>query len=329
MTVLRAPSPAHRLALAALLALAVALPWLGGAFLVRFAAEILLIGTAVCSLNLLMGTGGMASLGHGAIFGAAAYVVAVVAGRLGHAELVWVLPLGAASGMLLGALMGAATLRTSGLFFLVLTLVLGQMVWEVAFRWHDVTGGADGLRGFPRLSVAGQPLASATALYLVAAGTAMVGWWLLRSYARAPIGLALAAWRDQPLRVDALGWSAGRLRVSAFILAGGVAGLAGAVYPFLNQYVGPNTVHWSMSAAFIIMAVIGGIGSRTGGFVGAAVYLFVQTYVSSHTDRWQLVIGVIFVATVVFMPHGIAHLWRERRRSNGDAHPAENGRAPQ
>ncbi len=313
---LATPTRPWRSRLAVLVAvLALLAPALSGDdFLLRFAAEILLVGAAVTSLNLLIGQGGLVSLGHGAVFGAAAYAAAIVAGHAG-ADVGLMLLVGIATGTALALLMAAITQRTQGLFFLVLTLVVGQMVWELAFRWRDVTGGADGLRGFARLTLAGLPLHGGLALYAATVVVAVGAWAVTRSFARAPVGLALSGLRDQPLRMAALGASAARLRACAFATAGAVAGAAGSLYPFVNQYLGPNVVHWSQSAAFIIMAVIGGIGSRVGGFVGAAIYLFVQTYVSSHTERWQLVIGLIFVAVVILMPNGVAHALRLRARS--------------
>jgi branched-chain amino acid transport system permease protein len=296
----------------ALVALCAAAPLSGEGFVLRFAAEILLVGAAVMSLNLLIGVGGLVSLGHGAVFGAAAYCAAVAAQSWGG-NVFMVIAIGMLAGMLVSAAMALLTLRSSGLFFLVLTLVGGQMVWEVAFRWRAVTGGADGLRGFPALSAGAMPLASPLALYLVALLLALAGWVALRSFARAPLGQALQGMRDQPLRMRALGFSQGRLRLQAFLMSGAVAGAAGAVFPFVNQYVGPNTVHWSMSATLVIMAVLGGIGTWFGGFAGAALYLLAQTQLSSYTDRWQLMIGLLFVATVIFLPHGIVPALRRRR----------------
>jgi branched-chain amino acid transport system permease protein len=306
-----------RIAAALVLVLALAPLVSGDGFSLRFGAEILLIGTAVMSLNLLIGGGGLVSLGHAAVFGAAGYSAAVASAHLG-AQLPLMLLIGIVAGTLIAGIMGLVTLRSSGLFFLVLTLVVGQMVWELAFRWRDVTGGADGLRGFPKLALGSLRLDTPLALYLVAGAIALLGWAVTRSFQRAPIGQALAGVRDQPIRMGALGYQVGRIRVTAFLVAGAVAGAAGAIYPFVNQYIGPNAVHWSMSAALIIMAVIGGVGSLYGGYLGAVVYLFVQTHVSSYTDRWQLVIGLIFVATVILMPNGIAH-WLGQRGRGGRA----------
>jgi len=304
-----------RIALALVLVLALVPLVSGDGFSLRFGAEILLIGTAVMSLNLLIGGGGLVSLGHAAVFGAAGYCAAVAAGSIG-AQLPLMLLTGIVAGMVIAGIMGLVTLRSTGLFFLVLTLVVGQMVWELAFRWRDVTGGADGLRGFPKLALGNLRLDTPLALYLLAAAVAFLGWAITRSFQQAPIGQALAGVRDQPIRMGALGYAVGRIRVTAFLVAGAVAGAAGAIYPFVNQYIGPNAVHWSMSAALIIMAVIGGVGSLYGGYLGALVYLFVQTHVSSYTDRWQLVIGLIFVATVILMPNGIAH-WLGQRGARG------------
>lgn len=300
----------RRVVMMAILALLWLAPFTGDGFMLRFGAEILLVGTAVMSLNLLIGGGGLVSLGHGAVFGAAAYAAAITANSFG-AQLPVMLGVGMGTGLLLAGAMAVLTLRSAGLFFLVLTLVAGQMVWELAFRWRDLTGGADGMRGFPKLALGSLPLVSPLSLYLLAGAIALLGWLAARSFLRAPIGDALQGLRDQPLRLEALGYRTGRVRVAAFLVAGAIAGTAGAIYPFVNQYVGPNVVHWSMSATLIIMAVIGGVGSLYGGFLGALVYLFVQTEVSSYTDRWQLVIGLIFVATVLLMPHGIAH-WARR-----------------
>lgn len=282
----------------------------GDPFLWRFATEALLIGCAVLSINLLIGYGGLVSLGHGAVFGFAGYATAIASQSLG-ASLPLVLLIGILSGMLLSALMALVSLRTSDLFFLVTTLVAGQLVWEVAFRWREVTGGADGLRGFPRLTLGDWALSAPYTLMLLALGLALLCWLLLRSFSRAPIGLALVGLRDQPLRMAALGYQAWRIRLYAFMAAGAVAGAAGGLYPFANQYVSPQQVHWSFSATLIIMGVIGGIRTWRGAFIGATVYLFAQTYLSSYTDRWQLLVGLIFVATVIFMPNGLA----ERRRS--------------
>jgi branched-chain amino acid transport system permease protein len=279
-------------------------------FLLRFLAEILIFSIAVMALDIMVGLGGLVSLGHAAIFGGAAYVAAVVAQSLG-ADLLVVLCSGIAAGAALAALMGLVVVRTVNVFFLILTLICGQLVWELVFHARDVTGGADGLRGLPTLRIdagmAAWPVDSARALYATVSVVAIGAFAIVRSFVASPIGRALVGSREQPLRMIALGYSISRIRFSALLVSGGIAGAAGSLYPFVNQYIGPNVVHWSTAAMMLIMLVIGGVGSLWGAFVGAAIYLGIQNYLSSYTDRWQLIVGLIFVLTVLMMPNGIAN----------------------
>ena len=305
-----APALAHiRTAFAAAAALT-AYGALADPYLLRLATEILLVGTAVMSLNLVTGQGGLVSLCHGSLFGGAAYAAAMLAQQTG-ANLAATLAIGIAAGACLAFLVALVSLRSNGLFFLVVTLVAGQLLWEVVFHWREATGGADGLRGFT--SAAGRPWWSQPVwLYAWSAAWACASLMLLRRYLRRPAGIALQALRDQPLRMQALGYSASRIRIGAFTLSGAIAGGAGALYPFLNLYISPQAVHWSFSATLLIMGVIGGIKTLHGAFAGAAIYLLIQTYLSSYTDRWQLLIGLLFVVTVLFMPDGVARGLRRR-----------------
>jgi branched-chain amino acid transport system permease protein len=296
-------------------ALATAIALTADNYLLRFLAEILLIGVAVMSLDLLIGFGGLVSLGHAALFGGGAYAAAILARHWGG-DLLVMLGAGMLTGTALAALMGMVVLRSGQLFLLILTLLTGQMVWEVAFHWREVTGGADGLRGLPPLSLGPWSLTGARALFLLAALLALAAFAVARSFVAAPLGRALVGTREQPIRMSALGYSLFAVRFRAMLVAGAMAGAAGALYPFLNLHVGPESVHWTLSAAMIIMLVIGGIGSLWGAFLGAAVYLGIQTWVSSLTDRWPLFVGLVFVLTVVLLPDGLASgLKRLRRRA--------------
>lgn len=282
-------------------------------WLLRLATEILLIGSAVMALNLVVGQAGLVSLCHAAIFGGAAYASALLA--LHHTDdLLLILLIGVATGAVLALVAGLVSLRLQGLYFLVATLITGQLLWEVVFHWRDVTGGADGLRGFLADDPATRPWAQARWLFALAAGWACLGWLFLRHLASRPAGLLMQGLRDQPVRLRALGHSIARIRLTAFVASGIVAGGAGALYPFINHYLSPELTHWSQSAAFLIMGVIGGVRTLAGAFIGAAIYSLCQTWLSSATERWQLVVGLIFVAVVIFMPDGIASLFTRRRR---------------
>ncbi|MCQ9616686.1 branched-chain amino acid ABC transporter permease [Paenalcaligenes niemegkensis] len=307
------PSVSQKLALFLTAVALLAFGGLADPYLLRLATEILLIGTAVMSLNLVTGQGGLVSLCHGALFGGAAYAAALVSQHTG-VNLPATLAVGIATGGLLALLVALVSLRSNGLFFLVVTLIAGQLLWEVVFHWREVTGGADGLRGFTASSGRAwwtEPVW----LYTLAAVWASTGFLLLRRFLYQPAGIALQGLRDQPLRMQALGYSAHRIRIKAFVASGLIAGGAGALYPFINLYLSPEVVHWSFSASLLIMGVIGGIKTLHGAFAGAAIYLLIQTYVSSYTDRWQLLIGLLFVVTVLFMPNGVTQGLRQRRRS--------------
>lgn len=298
----------QRLALTGLAIGAVALAFFANDYQLRFLAEILIVGSAVLSLDLLVGFGALVSLGHAMFFGGAAYAAALVAQAFG-ADIFVMLAVGMVTGAGLALVMGVVVIRTIALFFLILSLIVGQIFWEIVFHWRDLTGGADGLRGLPpltlHLGVTTIELAAGRSLYIAASLLALAAWSVAHSFVNAPIGRALIGTRERALRMSALGYSIPRIRLMALLASGAIAGAAGALYPFVNQYVGPNAVHWTMSAMMIIMLVIGGVGSLYGAFIGAAVYLTIQTYVSSYTDRWQLVVGLIFVLTVMVMPNGI------------------------
>lgn len=299
------------------------LAFVGGDYELRFLAEILIVGTAVLGLDILVGLGGLVSLGHAAVFGGAAYAAALFSYNV-TTDLTLILLVGIGAGVMLAGIMGIFVMRATNLFFLILTLVAAQMLWEVLFHWRGLTGGADGLRGLPilvlNLGFVSFPLEKAPALVGLSISLAVVALFTAQSFADAPVGRALAGYREQPLRMKALGYSSGRIRLIAMLVSGGIAGAAGALYPFINQYIGLNIVHWSMSAMMVIMLVIGGVGSLHGAFIGAAVYLSTQTYISSYTERWQLLVGLIFIFTVLLMPNGIVgklrwglHRWKESR----------------
>ncbi len=295
---------------AGLLVLAALVPFAASDYQLRFAAEILIVGTAVLSLDLLVGFGGLVSLGHATLFGGAAYAAAVAA-RAWGADLTLMVGIGIVTGMAMAFVTGIVVMRTIALFFLILTLIVGQIFWEIVFHWRSVTGGADGLRGLPALELhlgfTTLDLSSSRALYITAAVLAFAAWAVARSFVNAPAGRALIGTRERQLRMSALGYDIARIRMMALLASGAIAGAAGALYPFVNQYIGPNSMHWTFSAMMVVMLVIGGVGSLYGAFIGAAICLGIQTYISSYTDRWQLVVGLIFVLTVLIMPRGIVH----------------------
>jgi branched-chain amino acid transport system permease protein len=305
----------RRLWLAATALALAALPWLmPNDFYVNLASQILVYAVWALSLNLLVGFAGMQSLGHAAYLGGGAYVCAwlITNGGLGHAAaaLLTLLTVGAMAG-----LFGVLALRARGLGFLMITLALGQILWGVAYRWVDVTGGDNGIRLSSRPAPFGLALDQPARFYYLALAVFAVALLAMWRIAHSPYGAGLRGTRDQPRRMSALGYNVWLIRWSAFVLAGFWGGVAGLLYVYYNKFVSPQALSLQQSAEVLIMTILGGVGSILGPVVGAVIITLVKTVVSSYVDRWNSLLGVLFLAVIVFMPEGVVPgLQRLRRR---------------
>jgi branched-chain amino acid transport system permease protein len=292
----------------------VALPMVLPSYQVSIATQILIFSVLAMSIDILAGYAGRTPLGHGAIFGISTYVVIYWTSGLG-------LPLW--SGMLLGVL--AATvlaavfaffaIRTSGVYFLLLTLALGMIVWGVCLRWTSVTGGENGLRGIGRPAFLSDYV---TFYYVVLAIVAVVTLALWR-FVHSPFGLTLRGIRDSESRMRSLGYNVPLHLFIAFVMSGFFAGIAGALYALFNDFVSPSTVQLSQSVAGLLMAITGGVGTLLGSFVGATAIILLENVVSMFTARWQSALGLTFIVIMIFAPEGIVGrariLLAQRRRS--------------
>jgi len=299
---------------AAALAL-VALPWLmPNAFYVNLASQILIYAIWALSLNLLVGFAGMQSLGHAAYLGGGAYVCAWLVANAGldhgTAALSTLVLVGAMAG-----LFGVLALRASGLGFLMITLALGQILWGIAYRWVGVTGGDNGIRLPSRPALLGLALDQPAAFYYFALAVFALVVIVMARLAASPFGASLRGTRDQPRRMSALGYNVWLIRWSAFVLAGFWGGVAGLLYIYYNKFVSPQALSLQQSAEVLIMTILGGVGSILGPMVGALIITVIKTVVSSYVDRWDTLLGVLFIAVIVFMPEGLVPgLVRLRRR---------------
>lgn len=295
----------------------IALPWLmPNDFYVNLASQILVYAVWALSLNLLVGFAGMQSLGHAAYLGGGAYVCAwlIANAGLGHAAaaLLTVLIIGAMAG-----LFGVLALRASGLGFLMITLALGQILWGVAYRWVDFTGGDNGIRLPSRPAPFGLALNQPAPFYYFALAVFAVVLLVMWRIAQSPYGAALRGTRDQPRRMSALGYNVWLIRWSAFVLAGFWGGVAGLLYVYYNKFVSPQALSLQQSAEVLIMTILGGVGSIIGPVVGAVIITLVKTVVSSYVDRWNTLLGVLFLVVIVFMPEGVVPGLRRLRRRFG------------
>ena len=283
-----------------ILAVLIALPFGLTRYQVGLATEILIYGILAMSIDILAGFAGRTSLAHGALFGVSAYVVLYSVSTLG---------LSPALGVLLGVLAATATAavfalvaaRTAGVYFLLLTLALGMIVWGICLRWTDVTGGENGLRGNLRVG----SLRDYAVFYWVVLGCAAAASFAMWRLVRSPFGLTLRGIRDSESRMRSLGYNVYLHLVIGFTISGLFAGIAGALYAFFNSFVSPTTVALTQSVQGLLMAITGGIGTLFGAFIGSATILMLENVVSSYTERWQTVLGLTFIFVMIFAPEGI------------------------
>ena len=290
-----------RLALAGLMVVILATaPLVLPVYQVSIAIQVLIFAMLAMSIDILAGYAGRTPLGHGALFGVSTYVTVYwvsVAGGSPWAGMV----LGVLAATALAAVFALLAARTSGVYFLLLTLALGMIVWGVCLRWSTVTGGENGLRGAVRPAVlAGQGAFYVVVLAFTAAIT-LAAWRLVRS----PFGLSLRGIRDSESRMRSLGYNVPLHLFIAFTLSGAIAGVAGALLGMFNEFVSPTTVSLVQSVQGLLMVITGGVGTLFGAFLGAAAIIGMENIVSSYTERWHTVMGVMFVLLMLFAPEGV------------------------
>lgn len=276
------------------------LPLIATSYQVSVATEILIFALLAMSIDVLAGFAGRTSLGHGAIFGASTYVVIYWTSVMGGSIWLGVL-LGILVSTLLAGAFGLLASRVSGVYFLLLTLALGMIVWGVALRWTSISGGENGLRGVGRPAIIADPIVFFYVSLVIVVVLAMIIWRFVQS----PFGLTLRGIRDSESRMSSLGYGCATHMFVAFTTTGFFAGIAGALYALFNNFVSPSTVQLSQSVEGLLMAIIGGIGTLFGAFIGAAAIILLENFVSQYTARWPMVLGFMFIATMIFAPEGV------------------------
>jgi branched-chain amino acid transport system permease protein len=311
--------PGPLLALATLIALAVALPFVLRAFGLDFylslASRIVVYAIAATSLNLVLGYAGLVSFGHAAFFGLGAYVTGIMI-----SEGVQSGPLHLAATIAVTALaafvIGAISLRTRGVYFIMITLAFAQMLFYLANSVKGY-GGDEGLnvraRSLFSLGTFVLDLKNPLALYYVALAILVLALLALARFAPSRFGRAVLALRDDDVRAEALGFPTYRYKLVVFVVAGALGGVAGALSVNLQGYVSPNALHWTQSGTLMVMVILGGVATVWGGVLGAAVLLLLQEVLGAYTEHHEFWIGWILLAVVLFARHGLAGLLRARR----------------
>jgi branched-chain amino acid transport system permease protein len=309
-----------------LVVLGLAAPF-ANSFIILLITRALVLGILAMSLDILLGFTGLPSLGQAAYLGVGAYLTAILATKYGFG-LGWGFWLVVVFGILIGAVtaafFGLFAIRAGGVYFLMITLALGQCVWGLAYRWNSLTGGDNGLN-LPGRPVLGSIQLSndLTYFYVVFgffAGTLGILYVLVKS----PFGRSLEGIRERELRMRILGYNTWLHKYIAFIIAGGFGGLAGVLWAHANGHVSPEDVVLTTSVDALLMVVLGGSGTLIGGAIGAGVVVFVREYLSTLVPWWQYVLGGLYVLAILYLPGGLMSIparIRQRRTSAGGPEP--------
>jgi len=302
----------ERLAMLAALIVAAGLPLVVGNYALTVGSEIAIFVIFAASLHFLMSVGGLASFGHAAYFGLGAYCVAFLA-KLAGLPMILCLLLGPLLGCLGAAVFGFFAVQLSGVYFAMLTLAFAQIVWSIAFQWVEVTGGDNGILGVWPEKWAASP----SHFYWLSLGIAALVVVALRIVVFSPFGFALRATRDSPLRGEAIGIDGKRIQWTAFVIAGTVAGVAGALFAYLKGSVFPDSLGISLSVDALVMVLLGGVETVSGAVIGAIVYKALSIWLVSQTDWSKLVLGAFIVLIVVAFPKGIVGMVESIGRRRG------------
>src|ERR1700688_4531882 len=278
-----------------------------GSFVVLLATRAMAFAILAMSVDLLLGYTGMSSMGQAAYFGVGAYLTAVLATKY-HYGLGWdfwiVVVLGILLGAALAAVFGLFAIRAGGVYFLMITLALGQCVWGLAYRWNSLTGGDNGinLQHRPKFGI---DLANQVTFFYVVFGFFAVSLLVLYTIVRSPFGRSLVGIREREPRMKILGYNTWLHKYIAFIIAGAFGGLSGVLWAHTAGIVSPENVVLTTSVDALLMAVLGGAGTLVGGIIGASVVLFIREYLSTLVHWWQYVLGGVYVLVILYLPGGL------------------------
>jgi branched-chain amino acid transport system permease protein len=277
-----------------------ALPSFISRFYVYLLAVILVSGLFATSLNMVLGFGGMYQFHHGVFYGFGAYTAALIVAKAGWSYW-WGFVAAPFASAFLGLVMGIICIRLSKLYFGMLQISLGSLVWVIAFRWYSLTGGDDGIHGIAIPAIIESTQSGYFFILTVTAVCLAVMFLITHS----PFGQTFQAIRDNPERCQAVGVNVHRHQLIGLILAAFFAGVAGALFVVLEDSVFPDLLFWSLSLEVFIMCLLGGWFVFLGPLFGAAGIIVLRTFVSTYTHYWSAVLGIVMMLTIIFLPDGI------------------------
>jgi branched-chain amino acid transport system permease protein len=276
-------------------------------FYVYLVSIILLYGLLATSLNLVLGYGGIFQFHHAVFYGVGAYGTTLMLTKTGLPPMLAFIvgPLVSAA---FGLVLGMICIRLSKLYFGMLQISLGSLVWAIVYRWYSFTGGDDGIHGIPMPEMLSSPKSAYYFTLIITLVSLLIMWKIIRS----PFGSVLQGIRDNPVRSEMIGINVRRHQLLALVLAGFFAGIAGSLFVVVDNTVFPDMLFWTLSLEIVIMCLLGGWFTFLGPMLGAAVIVALRTFVSTYTDYWALVLGIIMMLVIFFLPNGILGYVEER-----------------
>ncbi|WP_299962182.1 branched-chain amino acid ABC transporter permease [uncultured Roseobacter sp.] len=287
-------------------------------FIITLATKAAILALAAVGLNIALGLGGLVSLGHAAFFGIGGYAMGILAS---HAQsftplmqvpvviegtksmpIIWLVAV--VAGALAALAIGALSLRTTGVYFIMITLAFGQMLYYFAVGW-PAYGGEDGLSIYVRNGFPGMNTLDPIQFFVIAFAVLSVVLLIAGRLAASPFGLALQAARQNPERVETIGLSPYGLRLLAFVISGAITALAGALFADLNRFVSPTMLSWHMSGEIMIFVILGGVGRLFGPVAGAALFILLEHVLGGLSDFWHVYLGLLLLGVVLFARGGL------------------------
>jgi branched-chain amino acid transport system permease protein len=282
-------------------------PFIFSLFYLNLVTEILILAIFALSLNILVGYTGLVSLGHAAFFGVGAYMSAILAREISP-NFFLTLFASLAAAIIASAIIGIFCVKVSGFYFLMLTLAFSQMIYSFVHQSTTITGGSNGLSGIPSPLIGSLDFSNPVYFYYLILLLFILIYGGLSLIVHSPFGQVLIGIRENETRLKSMGYHTTLYKLAAFVIAGGLGGVAGSLYTSFNSFISPSDVYWTMSGSVLIMVLIGGSGTMIGPVLGAAFIVILETIVSSYTTMWMMIIGIIFILFVVFFPKGIVGL---------------------
>jgi branched-chain amino acid transport system permease protein len=291
--------------------------------------QILIFGLLALSVELLLGHIGLFSVCQAAFFAVSAYTVAILQVKYGQPTIVAV-PAGMGAAIILSLIYGIAV-RTSGVYFILVTIALGHVFWGISWTWVSFTNGEGGITNVPAPAVGSLVITSHSSYYYIVLAVVALCVLGYRTLTRSPFGLTLRGIRESESRMRGLGYNIAAHKYTAFVLAGTLSGIAGLLYIYFNRFVSPANAEFFLSIEVALMVLVGGTGTILGPFIGSAIMLGLRNYVSAYIDQWMIVMGLIFIVTMLWTPDGVLGVIRRLGIRGRTSHnqPGHRTRTPE